>query len=279
MPTKLDPFILEARDVFLFTGANMASKFTYRPLNQDPPEIRLLELKPAADRALSLECTLRHSALSSARYSCLSYVWGDPIKDEKSKIGIAYKKPIREYFKPKRRRGSESNKCYMKIGSSLTAALRHLRHKRNRVTIWADALCINQEDPKEKSWQVPLMMRIYSNAKSVHAWLGPRYDESPDVVNSVTAAFDLIPIVADLLRRFDCMQRLADETSWSKACFALAEPERRDVQLFWAAMSKTLRDAMASMGLWDCYLSAFKTLSQVKYFQRMWVREPELRIR
>jgi Heterokaryon incompatibility protein (HET) len=257
----------------------MAPKFTYRPLNQDPPEIRLLELKPAAERALSLECTLRHSALSFARYSCLSYVWGDPDKDEKSTIGIAYKKTIGEHFKPKRRRGSESNKYHMKIGSSLAAALRHLRHERNRVTVWADALCINQEDDEEKNWQVPLMMRIYSNATSVHAWLGPRYDESPDVVNSATAAFDLIPIVADLLRRSDCMQRLADETSWSKACFALAEPRRRDVQLFWAAMSKTLRDAMASMGLWDSYLSAFKTLSQVKYFQRMWVREPEVRIR
>jgi hypothetical protein len=258
----------------------MAPEFTYRPLNQDPPEIRLLELKPAAKRAHSLECTLRHSALSSARYSCLSYVWGDPNKDEKSEIGITYKKTIGEHFKPKRRRGSESNKCRMKIGSSLAAALRHLRHERNPITIWVDALCINQEDAEEKNWQVPLMMRIYSNATSVHAWLGPRYDESPDVVNSITAAFDFIPVVADLLRRrSDCMQRLADETSWSKACFALAEPRTRDIQLFWTAMSKTLRDAMVSKGLWDCYLSAFKTLSQVKYFQRMWVREPKVQIR
>ena len=129
MPTKVLPSLLEARDVSLSSPEQIwAPEFTYRPLNQDPPEIRLLELKPAAERALSLECTLRHSALSSARYSCLSYVWGDPNKDAKSEIGIAYKKTIGEHFKPKRRRGSESNRCRMKIGSSLAAALRHLRH-------------------------------------------------------------------------------------------------------------------------------------------------------
>ena len=264
----------------------MSVEFTYRPLNQDRREIRLLELKPAAERALPLECILRHSALSSARYCCLSYVWGDPNKDKKSEIVITYKKTIGEHLKPKRRRGSESNKCHMTIGSSLAAALRHLRHKRNRVIIWADALCINQEDAEEKNWQILLMMQIYSNATSVHAWLGPRYDENPEVVNSVTAAFDLVPIVADLLRRSNCMRRLVDETSWSRACFALAEPRTRDVQqggnqvqLFWTAMSKTLHHALASKGLWDRYLSAFKTLSQVEYFQRMWVREPEARIR
>jgi hypothetical protein len=74
------------------------------------------------------------------------------------------------------------------------------------------------------------MTRIYSKATCVHAWLGPRYDESPEAVNSVTAAFDLVPIVADLLRRSHCMRRLVDGTSWSKAWFALAEPRTRDVQ-------------------------------------------------
>ena len=111
----IPPSILEPRDVLLSPGANMAPTFPYRPLKRDPPEIRLLELNPAAERALPLECTLRHSALSLARYSCLSYVWGDPKKDEKSTIGIAYKKTFGEHFKPKRRRGSESNKYHMQI--------------------------------------------------------------------------------------------------------------------------------------------------------------------
>jgi hypothetical protein len=264
----------------------MSTEFTYHRLKKDPPEIRLLELKPATVRALPLECILQQRTLRSARYSCLSYVWGDPNNDKKSEIAITYKKTLGEWLKPRKQQGSESNKCYLKIGSSLAAALRHLRRERRRVTIWADALCINQEDAEEKNWQVPLMMKIYSKARSVHAWLGPRHDENPDTVNFVTAAFDLIPIVAGLLTASDCMQRLADERSWSEACFALAEPRTRNSQqgghqarLFWTAKSKTLRDAIASKGLWDHYLSAFGALSQVEYFQRMWVRNPLVRIR
>ena len=81
------------------------------------------------------------------------------------------------------------------IGSSLAAALRHLRQKYGRITIWTDALCINQMDNDEKSWQVPLMKSIYSEAKEVHAWLGPRYDEDPNVVSDVNAAFSVADTV------------------------------------------------------------------------------------
>ncbi|KAJ6789774.1 hypothetical protein PWT90_06479 [Aphanocladium album] len=40
--------------------------------------------------------------------------------------------------------------------------------------IWADAVCINQSDMDEKSAQVGMMDRIYSNAVYVLAWLGPK---------------------------------------------------------------------------------------------------------
>jgi len=166
----------------------------------------------------------------------------------------------------------------VQIGSSLAAALRHVRHEHKQVTIWADALCINQGDTEEKNWQIPLMRQIYSNATTVHAWLGPRYDTSPDVISSVTAAFDLIAIMGDLLKRLDCMQELANETSWSRACFTLAKPRvgyahqaGNDAQKFWAAKSERLYDTLVSNNLWDRYLYAMQTLSQLEYFRRMWV--------
>lgn len=43
--------------------------------------------------------------------------------------------------------------------------------------IWADAICINQNDIDEKSAQVSMMDRIYSRATFVLAWLGPDDDE------------------------------------------------------------------------------------------------------
>ncbi|PVH72592.1 ankyrin and HET domain-containing protein, partial [Cadophora sp. DSE1049] len=46
--------------------------------------------------------------------------------------------------------------------------------------IWADAICINQNDVAEKSAQVTMMDRIYSSAVYVIAWLGPP-DEHSDL--------------------------------------------------------------------------------------------------
>ncbi|PMD53878.1 HET-domain-containing protein, partial [Hyaloscypha bicolor E] len=39
-------------------------------------------------------------------------------------------------------------------------------------SLWADAVCINQRDNKEKGHQVALMAKIYSNANCVLVWLG-----------------------------------------------------------------------------------------------------------
>ncbi|TDZ51844.1 putative RNA-binding protein [Colletotrichum trifolii] len=38
--------------------------------------------------------------------------------------------------------------------------------------IWVDALCINQDDLQEKSDQIPLMDRVYSQARATMMWLG-----------------------------------------------------------------------------------------------------------
>ncbi len=45
--------------------------------------------------------------------------------------------------------------------------------------VWADAVCIDQSDMEEKSAQVGMMDRIYSEAVYVVAWLGPK-DEHTD---------------------------------------------------------------------------------------------------
>jgi Heterokaryon incompatibility protein (HET) len=44
--------------------------------------------------------------------------------------------------------------------------------------LWVDAICINQADPEEKSYQVGLMGKIYQLAKFVVIWLGEQADGS-----------------------------------------------------------------------------------------------------
>lgn len=44
--------------------------------------------------------------------------------------------------------------------------------KGEKILLWADAICINQSDPEEKSFQVPLMSEIYQNAKGTVGYVG-----------------------------------------------------------------------------------------------------------
>lgn len=133
--------------------------FKYSPLSTDTsdPEIRLMELHPA-DLDDTITCSLRHVRLSSKpSYDALSYCWGT--------------------LPPSKTIVCNDNRLI--ITESLYVALQRLRepdggHIRH---IWVDAICINQSDVPEKNIQVGLMLRIYSEAKCVNAWLGPANDE------------------------------------------------------------------------------------------------------
>lgn len=48
----------------------------------------------------------------------------------------------------------------------------HLRAKEETSFLWADALCINQQNLKERNFHVQLMGKIYKKADSVIVWLG-----------------------------------------------------------------------------------------------------------
>jgi hypothetical protein len=50
--------------------------------------------------------------------------------------------------------------------------LRAVRKTSWDLLIWADAVCINQEDVLERNFQVANMIHIYSRAASVLLWTG-----------------------------------------------------------------------------------------------------------
>ncbi|KAG6365473.1 hypothetical protein INS49_007084 [Diaporthe citri] len=59
------------------------------------------------------------------------------------------------------------------IGENLKDALVKLREMDFARIIWIDAICINQDDIKERNHQVHIMQTIYSKAAEVIVWLGP----------------------------------------------------------------------------------------------------------
>jgi hypothetical protein len=58
------------------------------------------------------------------------------------------------------------------VRENLFDALVNLRHENQQRTLWVDAICINQDDMKERNHRVSRMGSIYSQAEKVVAWLG-----------------------------------------------------------------------------------------------------------
>jgi hypothetical protein len=99
---------------------------------------------PLCNRLVDVHCpeTARHRP----QYEALSYVWG-PI--EMKSISL------------------NGQSC--DVRENLFDALVTLRHENQQRTLWVDAICINQDDMKERNHQVSRMGSIYSQAEKVVA--------------------------------------------------------------------------------------------------------------
>ncbi|KAI6088049.1 heterokaryon incompatibility protein-domain-containing protein [Hypoxylon rubiginosum] len=125
--------------------------YEYKSLNKNA--IRLLQLEPGAYDD-PLRGRLFHADIDKAQqqYMALSYVWGRPDYNHMHLIRI-------------------DNGC-LQVWDNLNTALRTLRSEHRTVTLWVDALCINQNDVVERGEQVQLMTKIYTGATGVYSWIG-----------------------------------------------------------------------------------------------------------
>ena len=151
--------------------------YRYEPLRL-ANEVRLLELKPGSGIspiAISLQCM---SLDSITPYESISYCWGSNDRDCDIKV---YSGGAIEH---------------LSITTSLFAALKRFRRPNQTRLLWADAICINQDDDHEKGNQVALMPKIYSQAQSVLIWLGEDMCGVEGVGESITQAQTLLPTEA-----------------------------------------------------------------------------------
>lgn len=167
-----------------------ATKTSYRYTKIDRDQVRLLVVKRGArndELHVILSTVPRKDLDKSFPYIALSYHWGDGNADkvimvqteltslgEQSVGAIAL---LLHTQKPKK----------LSIRPNLHAALKHLRRETQEVTVWVDALCINQNDTEEKSEQISHMPSIYRRAYNVCIWLGT--DESSNSVSDIAMKF------------------------------------------------------------------------------------------
>lgn len=68
--------------------------------------------------------------------------------------------------------------CSLCIRNNLFLALKQQRDSENVVTVWADAICINESNIRERNEQVAAMADVYRQATDVYIWLGEKYPQS-----------------------------------------------------------------------------------------------------
>ncbi|KAF2133065.1 hypothetical protein P153DRAFT_283907 [Dothidotthia symphoricarpi CBS 119687] len=119
-------------------------------------EIRLIRLL-AGEWTTSIQCHLFRADTETLQYRALSYVWGSQ----------RVTRPVLV------------NGVICQLTFNLESALRHLREKyKDGLVLWVDALCINQDDVKERTQQVQLMGQIYQSCQEVIVYLGDRLESA-----------------------------------------------------------------------------------------------------
>lgn len=132
--------------------ASVLSFYASFPLQSSYHRIRVLVIGPGHKNA-PIHATIETIDLNDqkrAEYAALSYTWGNQPKSEHILIF-----------------GEKAS-----VTPNLFNASQHLRSRSSSLTIWVDAICINQSDNAERSSQVAMMDEVYRKCKIVHIWLG-----------------------------------------------------------------------------------------------------------
>jgi len=113
-------------------------------------DIRILNLEPRGGWS-SIKASLQPvKFLDRPHYTALSYAWGTKEADHKLWIG----------------QGTVS------LRDNLFHALDSMTVSDTPLSLWVDAVCIDQDNSQEKNLQVPMMAFIYRRVKEVIVWLG-----------------------------------------------------------------------------------------------------------
>lgn len=131
----------------------MDNNYEYDKIDLDGPAFRLVRLHHGDSNEM-ISCTLFQAVLHQPDelipYEALSYTWG-PTGGHHSIV---------------------ANGQTMSITANLYLALKNLRYPHSDRILWADAVCINQSNVKERNHQVVQMSDIYKQANRVIFFLG-----------------------------------------------------------------------------------------------------------
>jgi hypothetical protein len=148
-----------------------------------------MTFKPLGPKAFDVSITgslVAFELESMPRYRALSYTWACPfesnitgVSDENVEISSSV----------------TCNDAVLHVTENLFQALCYLGSAGTIGWLWVDAICINQDDEKEKSDLICQMDVIYSNAVEVIGWLGYAHEFTKDLIWATT---DFLPEAREL---------------------------------------------------------------------------------
>ncbi|KAI7248279.1 hypothetical protein KC343_g2816 [Hortaea werneckii] len=185
------------------------NRYRYQAINTQVARLLIIESRQA--RPSELYVTLKTVALSELgqkfQYEALSYTWGDDHPNKRIFV-TTDRSDMVSALTDGSRPSEQSTELYdvvsavqhrqLWIKPNLYDALEHLRQDDSPTTMWVDALCINQDDRKEKQGQVANMNKIYSKAARVLVWLGNgsrQYDQAMEFIENVVKLENLTELV------------------------------------------------------------------------------------
>ncbi|KAK4230331.1 heterokaryon incompatibility protein-domain-containing protein [Podospora fimiseda] len=151
----------------------------YTPLKDK--EIRLLRVCPASNGGDIPTCYIyRVNITHKWTYSALSYCWGDLRDTKPIKLGFCDQHLLQHDDKVHH----QANPTLHTFNATRTLhnALEAFQLTKFEGFLWVDALCINQGDVEERSYQVKLMKDIYQGASAVEVWLGGDLTKESEVL-------------------------------------------------------------------------------------------------
>ncbi|KAK8016924.1 hypothetical protein PG993_015113 [Apiospora rasikravindrae] len=201
----------------------------YEPLPCLDRHIRLLELKPGNPNEIVTTKLTIQNLDDAPDYEALSYTW-DISKDQ------------------------QTIKCdgkLLSVAPNLFDALLRLRDSKSEITLWIDAICINQDDMEEIGHMVRQMPLIYASARRTVCWI----------------ACPLSQQAADLL---EDLEELRNRLSNQRSCSTTSDIYHSDYKI----TAKMLEDSTKANRIQDT--EAWQQLNsfiQNSYFSRIWIMQ------
>ncbi|TLD16372.1 uncharacterized protein PgNI_00620 [Pyricularia grisea] len=158
--------------------------YKYKAIDLATDAIRLFRLFPAPTEKGDTElirCEIFETFLHQVEgvpYEALSYTWGDATQQHEIEL---------------------NGKAHL-VTSNLYQALRDLRLENEDRVLWVDAICINQQDVRERGHQVGQMTLTYRNAERVLIWLGPGSTHTDAILTWMNALDQRVVIRRDYRR-------------------------------------------------------------------------------